>query len=122
MRQIKKTAKNIYLNPKPSWMNQQTVLIILVLLVLLTALAWSEPQPNKQFPEGQLLQSTENTPAIPEIISATPTPTSLPDEWIQNSENTNDIVLVGVLLVLIVVGGTYNAIRQSKKSQKETDQ
>jgi len=122
MRRIKKIAKNIYLNPKPSWMNQQMVLIILVLLVLLTALAWSEPQPNKQFPEGQLLQSAENTPTIPEIISATPTPTSLPDEWIQNSENTNDIVLVGVLLVLIVVGGTYNAIRQSKKSQKETDQ
>jgi len=122
MREIKKLANKIYLSPKPSWMNQQMVLIILVLLVLLTALAWSEPISNKQFSERQLLQPVENTPTISGEISATPTPTFLPDEWIQNSENTNDIVLVGVLLVLIVVGGTYNAIRQSKKSQKETDQ
>ena len=92
----------------------------MLLLVLFTTLAWSEPFPDKQFTQNQPLQTQENTPTINGEISPTPSPSPLPEEWIQNSENTNDIVLVGVLLVLIVVGGTYNAIRQSKKGRKKT--
>ena len=121
MREIKKIAKKNHLNRGPSWLNQQVVLIVLVLLVLLTTLAWSKPFSNQPHREKQFLQSMESTVTVVDETLTTPTPSPLPDEWIQNSENTNDILLVGVLLVLIVVGGTYNAIRQTKKMQQHRD-
>ena len=120
MRPIIKITKDIFQNRKPSWLNQQTAWILFVLLILFTTLAWSKPIPNKQLRQNQPIQNQENTPTINGDTSPTPSPSPLPEEWVQNSENTNDIVLVGVLLVLIVVGGTYNAIRQSKKGRKKT--
>ncbi len=118
MKPIKEIIQNILDRPKPAWLNQQMVLIILVLLVLFTTLAWSKPITHNLFPDNSL-QSLQITPTVGSRTPPTPSPSPLPQEWIQNSENTNDIVLVGVLLVLIVIGGTYHAIRQNKNTYKE---
>ena len=45
------------------------------------------------------------------------TPSPSPTELAENPEQTNGIVLAGVLLVLIIVGGTLSIIRRKTETQ-----
>jgi len=95
---------------KPSGLTHQA-LAILGLLFLLTTLAWSSPfqiQSTQTPPAGQVLTAQPGA-------TVTPSVTPLPEEWLQSYRNTNEVVLVGVLLVLIVVIGTFNAVRRANR-------
>ena len=58
-------------------------------------------------------------PVVPPDLQATQTSnltaviaTPLPEEILKSSELTNGVVMVGVVLVLIIVGGTFLGIRR----------
>jgi hypothetical protein len=100
--------------PKPVGLTRQA-LAILGLLILLTTLAWTSPFQTQPTPSptnstsGQIVATT-----APNLL-ATPSATPLPEEWLQSYRNTNEVVLVGVLLVLIVVIGTFSAVRRANR-------
>ncbi|MBI9044108.1 MAG: hypothetical protein JEZ06_06460 [Anaerolineaceae bacterium] len=52
----------------------------------------------------------------PDSADATPTTTAYPDEYLENSDITNNIVCGGVVLVLIIIGGTLLVFRQMKQN------
>jgi hypothetical protein len=80
-------------------------LLILVLIGGCTTSHRATPVKNLTTPPPQ---ST-----LAQTIKITPTPTpDLPPNWDDSGEQTNGIVLVGVLLVMIVVIGTYSGIRR----------
>ncbi len=83
------------------------IIISLLMLVLIGGCTSSRrPTPGKPLPPSP--QST-----LTQAIKITPTPTlDLPPNWDDSGEQTNGIVLVGVLLVMIVVIGTYSGIRR----------
>ena len=56
-------------------------------------------------PDIQVTQTLNLTAVI-----ATP----LPEEILKSSELTNGVVMVGVVLVLVIVGGTFFGIRRLK--------
>jgi len=75
---------------------------LLVLVILLLAMiAWS----------AYFSHVTVNSnPPTPTLTSLPNEATPLPIEWQENAHQTNGIVLGGVILVLIVVGGTLSTI------------
>jgi hypothetical protein len=82
-------------------------LLIVVLIGGCTTSRRASPGKNLNPPPSQ------STLAQKIKITSTPTPTpDLPPNWDDSGEQTNGIVLVGVLLVMIVVIGTYSGIRR----------
>ncbi len=88
-------ANKYHIPGKLSW---QITVIAVVLIIFAVLVFWSSPSPvdSKSFQVQQ--------------VQVTPTVTLLPDEWVENSRQTNGIALGGTILVLIVVVGTLSAI------------
>ena len=111
-------------NPNQSFRAKRTIAAIFIGLVVFITLAWNKPlyhypdQINKNFQITAQPSSTlqAKSPALETDTGLTPSPTPLPQEWIENSENTNNIILVGVLLVVVVIGGTFRAILHNKQA------
>ena len=95
--------------------NQQrsvwSLIILLFLLGFMTLSAAVSPDTPTYIPKTTALQ-TETVLATDTIAPPTETPTPKPFE--ENPEQTNGIVLGGVLLVLIIVGGTVSIIRRKE--------
>jgi len=97
---------------RPAGVTRQA-LAVLGLLILLTALAWTSPFQTQPPPTPANITALAATPDG----TLTPSATPLPEEWLQSYRNTNEVVLVGVLLVLIVVIGTFGAIWRANRKR-----
>ena len=84
--------------------NRQSMLLVLLVLLLVTTLAWNHSLP------GSITALSTPTPT-PYIFAGTPIPAQLVD----TGQETNGIVLGGIIMVLIVVGGTFAVIRQKEE-------
>jgi hypothetical protein len=51
-----------------------------------------------------------------QIETATPTATPIPEEWANNVEQTTGIVIGGVILTLIIIGGTLHTISVNRQN------
>jgi hypothetical protein len=86
--------------------------LILVLLAFLSAQAMSEPLPMQQRATQTPVQLTRTpVPTQPAVIDGEPTQTPFPEWLVANREQTNGIIIGTVILLLIVIVGTYSAIR-----------
>ncbi len=84
-----------------------SLLIVFSLIGFLLISAAASPESSTPY---SIIETTLTaTELAPEI---TETPTATPEIFEENPEQTNGIVLGGVLLVLIIVGGTLSIIRR----------
>jgi len=86
------------------------ILICLAGLLVITA-AWSIYTPG--------LESSQQTPSptvqptvLPPGYVDPQAPRLLPEEWAENYRQTDGIILGGVVMVLVIVGGTLGTIRR----------
>jgi len=89
------------------------VIRIIIISLLIVVLIGGCTTSRRAFPDKNLTLPSQST--LTQTIKITPTPTPTPDlppNWDDSGEQTNGIVLVGVLLVMIVVIGTYSGIRR----------
>lgn len=93
----------------------QVLAVGLVGLVVLSSLAWSAPlQLSTPTPSAIRPTTTADQSKAPVILTPIPTPTSpssLIMEYLANRDQTLGIAYLGVLLVVIIIGGTYSVIR-----------
>ncbi len=83
------------------------VLIAFVIILFISSLAWSNhPVPQKQ---------AEPTPQVEVEPSPTLSPAEMP------VVSTDNIILWGVLLLVVVVGGTLAAFRQPAPAGRKTN-
>jgi hypothetical protein len=83
----------------------RNVIPILIVLLLVFTMIWV----------NAMLISNNNAGPIPPppgqaSMLQSPTQTPFPQEIIMNREMTREIILVGVLLVMIIIGGTLSII------------
>lgn len=95
---------------KPAWFSSPTLALLLVVIIFATMIAWREPLSGLSLAAPTLEEEIFETTASPEFELKEPTP--IPQEWEDNFEQTNGIIMGSVILVLIVVGGTLSAIRR----------
>lgn len=91
----------------PYWLNRRTLILLIIALVFLGALSLAEPLPRA---DKYSYANLTPTPSAEALQAGMPTP--LPQEYLENANQTNGILLGGVILVLIVVLGTLSALRQ----------
>lgn len=72
------------------------------LLILAMVLAWPEPASGKAYGDA--------TPTA----YATFTPSPIPQEFLDSSDQTSGIICGSVVLVLVVVGGTLGVLRRKE--------
>ncbi len=89
----------------PEWMDRRTLILLIIATIFLITLAFSEPlqQPRSRY--SSAITSTA-------IASDTESTSGMPPEWENNSEQTDGILLGGVILVLIIVIGSYGVMRR----------
>ena len=73
---------------------------------------------NRQGDPDTYAFAQANTPGVTETPAAMVTPTANL-EIQENREQTNGIILGGVLLVIIIVGGTLSILRQEQKQSQQ---
>lgn len=93
----------------PEWLDRRTLILLIIATVFLMALTWSEPLQQPKTSKSGLAAGATLSPS-PENTS------SLPPEWENNSEQTNGILFGGVVLVLIIVIGTYSVMRRGSST------
>jgi|YNPNPStandDraft_1061719.scaffolds.fasta_scaffold00037_45 hypothetical protein len=105
----KKGAFQEFLNEArwPFWLNRRTLILLIIALLFLGALSLAEPLPRA---DKYSYANLTPTPSA-EFLEAG-LPTLLPQEYLENAEQTNGILLGGTILVLIVVLGTLSALRR----------
>lgn len=87
-------------------MDRRTLILLIIATIFLNTLIWSEPlQVSRRNP------TLTSTGALTEEVTIIPT---LPPEWETNSEQTKGIILGGVVLVLIIVVGSYSVMRRNR--------
>lgn len=91
----------------PSWLNRRTLVLLIIALLFLGALSLAEPLPRA---DKYSYANLTPTPFPEALESGAPTP--LPQEYLENADQTNGILLGGTILVLIVVFGTLSALRR----------
>lgn len=91
----------------PYWLNRQTLVLLIIALLFLAALSLAEPLPRA---DKYSYAGLTPTPTAVALKAGEPTP--LPQEYLENANQTNGIVLGATILVLIVVVGTLSALRR----------
>lgn len=101
----------------PEWLDWKILGIFLLLCMFGLAVTWSEPLPQTSRGAARLAMAQitlapalTGTPAPQPVRTGTP----IPLEWQTNREMGDGIVLGATALVLIIVGGTINAIRRHR--------
>lgn len=82
-----------------SW---QVIIVFFVLALLSFLIFISSPA----YAKNQVLQQVTPTPVGETLTTNTP----LPEEWVQNSRQTDGIALGGTILVLIIIVGTLGVL------------
>ena len=93
--------------PSPDWLDWKIVIIV---IIVLSGVVWFTTRGPRIEPETQTQIVIDATSGQP-IVADTPTP--IPEELLANREQTIGIVLGGVVLVLIIVGGTTAVITRN---------
>jgi hypothetical protein len=89
-----------------------TRIVMIGLLLLIVTIAWdSQSHPSQVLAQNNAPEKLTATP-IANTIEGTATP--FPAEYITNQDQTIGIALGGVLLVVIILGGTMSTVRRKK--------
>jgi hypothetical protein len=100
----------------PGWLTWQSFLVILVIVLFVVVMIWSEPLAKIISPRATATSS---------IIRITPTvkpgtPTPIPEELLESDTQTNGIILGAVILVLIVVIGAVSRMIFHGRNRKSS--
>lgn len=93
----------------PDWLDWKMVLIIIVVLAGVIWLTTREAGVDQDLETKIMIDATSGE----QIILDTPTP--IPPELLANREQTTGLIFGGVVLVLIIVGGTASVITRNGK-------
>jgi hypothetical protein len=96
---------------KTPWLTLQVILTVLVVLIFLSLILWSEPISRMMAPATPTL-----TPGPTVSIPTGVTPEGIPSEYRQNAQQPNINILGAGLMVLIVFVGTLTHLAYKKKS------
>jgi hypothetical protein len=107
MKRIERFRERIFSRIQPAM-----IAMSVVILSLMTMLAWSPATPTSGQVETPLPAVTETS----EVTISQPTP--IPQEWVDNIEQTNGIIVASVVLAIIIIGGTLHTISQNKEQQR----
>jgi hypothetical protein len=94
----------------PAWVDLRILAIPVLIALFLLAMSWSEPLP--QLGTASTAQKATATLVPSNAAGQGHSPTPIPEAWVKNGQMSNGIVLGGVILVMIVIGGTVDAIRR----------
>jgi hypothetical protein len=103
MKRIDPFQKYIFSHIHPA-----TLTMAIVILAFVTMLAWT--------PVHSVPSQAENTPEVTAatIDSLTPEPTPIPQEWVDNREQTTGIIAGAIVLAVVIIGGTLHTISKNK--------
>jgi hypothetical protein len=107
MKSMNQTLKNSLSRIHPSTLIMLTAALLLIVMLLWSPAAAGTSQAEETPPPA----ATEGTD------SATPQPTPIPQEWVDNREQTTGIIAGAVILAVILVGGTLHTIAQNKNQK-----
>jgi hypothetical protein len=101
-----------------SWQRWHLFSLVVLALFLMVSLAWGDPVSGWSGTPGSLagvavIDETTSTP-VPFTTDETSTP--FPPEFMNNLQQTNGVILIGVLIVLIIIAGTFGVDR-SRRTQ-----
>lgn len=85
----------------PSWINFQNLLFLIVILVFLAIVLWSDSL-SRYFQQS----AASDMDALFTATTLPGTPTPLPDEWMSSAEQTNGIILGAVVIIIAITAGT----------------
>jgi len=111
MKENLKTAKKKSLNSRMrAWLTAQNIIFVLVISIFLISVIWSKPLGNlfSRIP----FEEREIT-IIPTTLPGTPT--RMPAEYYTNVEMLTGVILGVVILVLIVVIGTFAILLRDRR-------
>jgi hypothetical protein len=98
----------------PTWLNGHSFSIIAVSIIFIGIFFGSEPKTSDAAFQSQVGLTSEATQAMIVTPSATP----FPPELIANKEQTNGILLLGIILVSIIVITSLIGIRRNAKQHR----
>jgi hypothetical protein len=99
--------KPVSFNPSDKFDLRWIFLLILVLLIII--LAWPNPA------SGAFTAQT-STPIVTPSLTATITP--IPVEYLESADQTSGVICGSVVLILIIVGGTFGVLRMKNGNNK----
>jgi hypothetical protein len=93
----------------PVWLDRRTLILLVIATLFLAALTMIEPlpRPERAQTEGEM---TVLTPPPSEVPPGAPT--LLPQELLENVDQTLGIILGGTIIVMVVVIGVFTIIRR----------
>lgn len=107
MKQKQKNPITVYLPILLDWR------ILVIIILVIAGVVWvssTEPGVSQDQQTQKYLDSSS------EELTFIFTPTPIPPELLANREQTIGIVLGGIVLVLIIVGGTASVMRGSRRT------
>lgn len=93
----------------PKWVNLQNLAFLSVILIFTVIVIWSEAISEFFTP---LSPQDAGITATPTTLFGTPTP--LPAEWLTSAEQTNGILVGGIIILVTILGGTAAIILREK--------
>jgi hypothetical protein len=82
----------------PGWLTFQLAIVVIVALLFLAIMIWNEALASFFFKRTAVPQAGTLTPTV-----EPGTPTPLPLEWLESSQQTNGIIFGSIIMVLIIV-------------------
>ncbi len=94
----------------PAWLDRRTLILLVIAALFLFALTLIEPLPHAEPAKYAVEGTAVSTPQPFELLPGTST--ALPDELLENVDQTLGIIFGGTIIVLIVVIGVFAIIRR----------
>jgi hypothetical protein len=85
-------------------------IILLIALLLAIVFAWPAPAAGAYLAQAATPTLVETQPS--------PTPTLIPKEYLESTDQTNGIICGSVVLVLIIIGGTLGILRSKNRTSQ----
>jgi hypothetical protein len=105
MKRIDQFRKHIFSRIHPA-----TLTMTIVIFAFVTMLAWTPA-----LPAPSQVENTPEVTATEMTISSTPEPTPIPQEWVDNREQTTGIIAGAIVLAIVIIGGTLHTISKNKE-------
>jgi hypothetical protein len=98
------------------WQQRQLLSLFALALFLLVSLAWTDPVSGWSVDSGSSARSAAivNLTTTPVPYRSDETVTPLPPEMLNNLNQTNGVILFGVVIVLIIVTGAIGVERSRR--------
>jgi hypothetical protein len=100
----------------PGWLTIQVVIVGLVALLFIAMMIWNEPIVS-------LFIKPTSTPLVITIVPTVQpgTPTPLPEEWVESSQQTNGIIFGGSIMILIIVISVVSLMLRNRNPSSAYD-